>query len=330
MKIVLQSRAYWPNLGGIETVARLLAEDFAALGHSIVVLTDTPAAQEVSPGVGVLRQVSLARRVAALRESDVVLMFGLGLRFLPLPLALRRPTVVSHHGVYADWRPATVLKRCVPRFTRNIAATGAVARSFAGSATVIPNPYDDTLFRRRPEIERNRDLVFVGRLVSDKGLDVLIGALTLLAQGGSRPSLTVIGAGPEEAACRQAAAAGGIDRQIAWAGSLHGEALATELNKHRVLVAPSVVKEGFGVVALEGLASGCVIVGSSGGGLPEAIGPGGRTFANGDVGALAEALRATLQGAAPSAAAVAEHLGRHTRRAVAQHYLEVLRSAARA
>lgn len=329
MKIVLQSRAYWPNIGGIETVARLLAEDFNALGHSTLVLTDTPAAEEASPGVTVLRRTTLGRRVAALREADVVLMFGLGLRFLPLPLLLRRPTVVSHHGVYGGWRPAVVLKRCVPFFTRNIAATAAVARSFGGPATVIPNPYDDALFRERPEIERSRDLVFVGRLVSEKGLDVLVAALALLAQAGFRPSLTVIGSGPEEARCRQAVVTCGLDRQVLWAGSLLGEALATALNGHRVLVVPSLVNEGFGVVALEGLASGCVVVGSDGGGLPEAIGPGGRTFPNGDVRALADALRATLEAVEPPPrAAVRAHLAGHARRFVAQRYLEVLRDAA--
>ena len=45
---------------------------------------------------------------------------------------------------------------------------------------VIGNPYDDSVFRLRPEIARDKALVFVGRLVSDKGVDVLLRALNVL------------------------------------------------------------------------------------------------------------------------------------------------------
>jgi glycosyltransferase involved in cell wall biosynthesis len=48
--------------------------------------------------------------------------------------------------------------------------------------------------------------------------------------------------------------------------------------------------EGFGVVALEGIACGCVVVGANGEGLPEAIGKCGKIFPNGDPLALADLL----------------------------------------
>ncbi len=53
--------------------------------------------------------------------------------------------------------------------------------------------------------------------------------------------------------------------------------------------------EPFGIVALEGIACGCVVVGSEGGGLPEAIGPCGRTFKNGDAQDLARVLAELLR-----------------------------------
>ncbi len=324
----MQSGPYWPLLGGVETLARLLAEEFAALGHTTAVITDTPASSEDKSGVMVIRQASLRRRLAALRDADVVLMFGLGLRFLPLPILQRRPTVICHHGMYEGWRPAAVLKRCVNRLTRNIAPSQAVARALNAPATVIPNWYDDALFSRRQGVVRARDLAFVGRLVSDKGLELLIEAMALLAGEGQRPTLTVIGSGPEEEHCRRAATAGGVERQVEWSGSVQGEALAVALNRHRALVVPSLWSEPFGIVALEGMACGCAVVGSGGGGLPEAIGPGGRTFANGDARALAEALRATLADSPAAPGAVEEHLRRHSRRVVAQRYLEVLKDAA--
>lgn len=330
MRILLQSTVYWPNLGGIETVARLLAEEFAVLGHSVVVLTDTRARAERGTAVAVLRNAPLRRRLAELRKADVVLMFGTSLRFLPLPLLERCPTVVSHHGWYDGPGPAEGLKRMINRATSNIAPSQAVARVLRAPAIVIPNPYDDVVFHRRPEIERKGELVFLGRLVSDKGLLLLIEALALLARGGDRPTLTVIGVGPEEASCRHAAVTADVDRQIKWVGSLRDEPLAVELSSHRVLVVPSIWREPFGVVALEGLACGCAVVGSAGGGLPEAMGPGGRTFPNGDAPALAAVLRMTLRDGQPAdPAAIEAHLERHSPRVVARRYLEVLDAACR-
>jgi glycogen(starch) synthase len=60
------------------------------------------------------------------------------------------------------------------------------------------------------------------------------------------------------------------------------------------MVVPTRIKEGFGVVALEGIACGCVVVDSMPGGFPEAIGRCGTTFPNGDASALAEVLQEPL------------------------------------
>jgi glycogen synthase len=79
-------------------------------------------------------------------------------------------------------------------------------------------------------------------------------------------------------------------------------------------------------VALEGAASGCVVLGSEGGGLPEAIGPTGLTFRRNDATDLAEKLTHLLQHpqewpryreAAPA------HLDLHQPTGAARRYLEV-------
>jgi glycosyltransferase involved in cell wall biosynthesis len=102
------------------------------------------------------------------------------------------------------------------------------------------------------------------------------------------------------------------------------------LNQHRILAVPSRWEEPFGVVALEGIACGCVVVAADGGGLPEAIGPCGVTFARGDAGALAERFRELLRPGAdlrPFHAAAPAHLARHATREVAARYLAVFREA---
>jgi glycosyltransferase involved in cell wall biosynthesis len=143
-------------------------------------------------------------------------------------------------------------------------------------------------------VDRDRDLVFVGRLVSDKGADLLLEALARLAGDGLRPLLEIVGGGPEEAALRAQARQLGIEAQVEFLGIRTGAELVHLLNAHRILVVPSRYHEPFGIVALEGIACGCVVVGSEGGGLKEAIGPCGPTFPNGDVAALAARLAELL------------------------------------
>src|SRR5262249_34552970 len=154
-------------------------------------------------------------------------------------------------------------------------------------SVVIGNPYRDEIFHGIPGIERTLDLAFVGRLVTDKGVDLLLDALALLAGRGLQPSLSVIGDGPESERLEEQTRRLDLDGQVTFLGTGTGEDLCAILHHHRILVVPSRYNEPFGIVALEGIACGCAVVGSAGGGLPEAMGPCGLTFPNGDVPALA-------------------------------------------
>jgi len=92
---------------------------------------------------------------------------------------------------------------------------------------------------------------------------------------------------------------------------------------------PSRYQEPFGIVALEGIACGCVVVGSEGGGLREAIGPCGLTFPNGDASALARCLAQLLRDDESVRALrrpAAQHLLRFRRAKVAGEYLRLMRS----
>ena len=98
------------------------------------------------------------------------------------------------------------------------------------------------------------------------------------------------------------------------------------------MAVPSRWAEPFGIVALEGIACGCVVVGTNLGGLPEAIGPCGVTVPNADTSAMARALRSLLENdrlRADYRSCAPVHLARHSRLEVARSYLRVLESAAR-
>ncbi len=116
---------------------------------------------------------------------------------------------------------------------------------------------------------------------------------------------------------------------MTFAGPKSGAELVNLLQEHKILVIPSRYDEPFGVVALEGIACGCIAVGSSGGGLPEAIGPCGVTFPNGDADALGQVLEKLLR--APEerqrlAANAPQHLAKFHAAVVAEAYLALFRA----
>ena len=99
---------------------------------------------------------------------------------------------------------------------------------------------------------------------------------------------------------------------------------------HQIMVVPSRWLEPFGIVALEGIACGCVVVGSAGGGLKDAIGPCGVTFPNGDIQTLTQKIADLLLNPYKLATYKAKaelHLLPHKRLAVAEAYLKVFEQA---
>jgi glycosyltransferase involved in cell wall biosynthesis len=122
----------------------------------------------------------------------------------------------------------------------------------------------------------------------------------------------------------------GLNDQVRFLGARSQSEVGALLRRHRIVVVPSLWAEPFGMVALEGLASGCVIIGSDQGGLPEAIGACGLTFPNGDVNALSEKLEMALADREIESrllGGVEPHLAKHRPAFVAGRYLEVMRSA---
>jgi glycosyltransferase involved in cell wall biosynthesis len=338
MKILVYSPAFLPNVGGLELNTAHLAEGISRAGHEVVVVTTTAGGKdEEALPYRVVRRPSPRELLRWTRWCDVFYQANVSLRgFWPL-LLVRRPWVVSHHSWYCQgdgritWRDR--LKRRLLRFSSaSISVSQAVADDLTISSVVIPNSYRDELFRRLPGVERSEDLVFLGRLVSDKGVDLLLDALALLAKEGLRPRLTVIGGGPEGPALREQAARLGLAGQVGFLGIRTGEALVEILNRHRIMVVPSRYDEPFGIVALEGIACGCVVVGSEGGGLKQAIGPCGDTFRNGDVEDLARVLGHRLRQPELDAECLeqaAAHLARHGSGLVLAAYLREIEGAAR-
>jgi glycogen synthase len=302
MRILLYTPAFLPMVGGLEINIANLAEQMTLSGHEIVVVTTTPDSSEEDENhpYRVVRCPSPAELLRWARWCEVFFQANVSLRGLWPLLLVHRPWVVSHHSWYCQpdgrivWRDR--LKRYLLRYAAaSLAVSQAMAQDLGGSTGTIQNPYRDQLFRILPGIERTGDIIFLGRLVSDKGVDVLLSALSILSREGFEPRLTIVGDGPEAPRLEAHVEALDLTDRIKFLGKRQGPELVEILNRHRLMVVPSRYDEPFGIVALEGIACGCVIVGSEGGGLPEAIGPCGRTFKNGDAQDLARVLAELLR-----------------------------------
>lgn len=337
MNILVSSHAFAPSLGGIETVSALLADEFVKANHSVVIVTQSAGESDRTQlGARIVRRASPRQLLGLVKWCDVFWHNNLSIRTMWPASLLRRPLVVTHSGSYCH-RPAGLdavlrLKHAIVNRVTSVAISRYVASFFRTRSAIIPNPFDAHVFQAgNPHVERRREFIFLGRLVEEKGLDILLQALSGLRQRDLRPQLTVVGSGPELEKMQDLTKRLGLEAQVQFRGPQTGSELASTLNEHQTLVVPSRYDEPFGVVALEGIACGCAVIASSGGGLPEAVGPCGITFPNGDIAALEKALerlstrsdeRERLVAQAPS------HLSQFQPRLVAERYLELFQSVA--
>lgn len=349
MKILMTSHRFAPDVGGIETQSELLARIFTDIGHQVAVVTQTPHSSGESidrfPFV-VERLPSLIKLAALYHWADVVLQVNIELRTLWPTLCFRKPFVISTCTWISDangkLRPVDRLKRLIlRRATASIAISEAIRRDSCTASVVVGNPFRSDQFQCLNSLIRSRAFVFVGRLVSDKGVDLLLKAFSLLISdtsllshvqsSGCELALTIIGDGPEQSSLARLSMELGIAENVCFVGSLLGEDLVQCLNQHCVMAVPSRWAEPFGIVALEGAACGCIVVGSDGGGLPDAIGEGGFLFKSGCVRDLAATLRKALTLPIEEVSCLrqrsAAHLQQHTEHYVAARYLSVLEEA---
>jgi glycosyltransferase involved in cell wall biosynthesis len=132
---------------------------------------------------------------------------------------------------------------------------------------------------------------YMGRLVEEKGVDVLLAALARVpeAQG------LLIGGGPERQRLQARAAALGLSDRVRFVGSVPSLQAPRWIAALDCLVLPSRTtprwKEQFGRVLAEAMSCGVAVVGSSSGEIPRVIGNAGTMVEEGDADALTRALR---------------------------------------
>jgi len=325
MKILLFS-PFHSTLGGMEQASQNLARKFVALDHQALVITTPEHARTAPPIRGVeVHGVPLAKIPRRLRR---VSRLGRYLRYFPASARSVRTIVVSERpdivlmicqrdrGVYAACFPGAVVTATLQNSTPAITAfdlwnlrrwLGRCEWIFAASEHTlkntiqevpgiqrrcesVPNGIDLELFEiDAPPREPGPYILFLGRMVFQKGADILIEAFHKIEK--KIPNIHLLMAGDGEDLERLQSQALNPNGRIFFHGAAKRDVVPSLIRNSLFLVVPSRF-EPLGIVNIEAMASGKAVVASRVGGIPEIVTEGetGLLVPPEDPDALAEAL----------------------------------------
>ena len=145
----------------------------------------------------------------------------------------------------------------------NVVPNGVNITNYSG----IERDYD---FRRRYAMDNEKIILFMGRLVYEKGVQYLIGAMPKILEHYHDAKLVIAGKGGMIDELRREAENLGISNKVYFAGYLKGKDVARMYKAADISVFPSTY-EPFGIVALEAMLAEIPIVVSDIGGLNEIV-----------------------------------------------------------
>jgi glycosyltransferase involved in cell wall biosynthesis len=302
----------------------------------VVTETSLGAAAELeSESYCIIRNPSFSRRTQLVKESDLVFSNGASMGMFFYAKVLGKPFVWTHNGyqvscidglgwAYGEASPITpaasvffhlrrsgllrgavetlklFLRRAIARrVDLNVAATQWVAfRQPLPNQVQLYTPYELSSFEYDIQIGEKHEyaFVFVGRLVTEKGVKTLLMAFYLFLQNnpGFSGRLLIVGDGPEKTSLERFSRDLGIVERTDFVGRMTGLELLLQIKKAPIAIVPSEWEEPMGGVALELLAAGRCLIVSKRGGMAECMGNASLTFDNGDPNSLCQCMESLV------------------------------------
>jgi len=340
MKILILTHKFYPDIGGIEINSEILANYLYDSGYEIRIMTWSENSSFCTKEFpySIVRNPNKFRILKEHKWADLVFENNPCLKLSWPLLFLKKPHLITLH----TWIQRLDGRKSIQdRLKLNwlnkaktvIAVSNALKAGTYEDALVIENSYKEELFKRMPEISKTEDFVFLGRLVTDKGADMAIELIEMLKQTdmslgkSSFKKLTIIGDGPEMENLKVLVNDYNLKEVVNFTGALSGEDLVKKLNEHKYILIPSRWKEPFGIVALEGIACGCIPIVSNEGGLPDAIGNTGVVFERNNLQSLYNNVQTLLNNPLMDRilrSYFKKHLEDHTSKHVSEKYLKII------
>jgi glycosyltransferase involved in cell wall biosynthesis len=203
----------------------------------------------------------------------------------------------------SGWTAAKLLTFMFPRnwlsraATTNIAVTVHVDhRQKLLHTKVVYHGIDDPLpIPDRSIPSQKLRIAYVGRLVPEKGISVLLEAGKILKAEGHDFEIRIIGDGSERPKLEDLLQREKLEAFTSITGFLTGDAFAHALRDVTIVVMPSTWEETAGLAAIEQMMRGRLVIAADIGGLAEVLGHTGLKFPPGNAASLAECLRSAIK-----------------------------------
>lgn len=214
------------------------------------------------------------------------------------------PFILTQHGPAglplrkSIWFPFLVNKKTIGKYVLNkadkiIVLTQSVKYALISKGIesekieVIPTGVPTDLYKPSfpsilPEIgirDQEKVILFVGRLVENKGVHILLRAFCEVQRKVDAVKLVIVGSGELEGDLRSLAQRLGVEKKVLFLGKFPQEKMPFIYSGADIFVLPTLYSEPFGIAAVEALSSGVPVIASNIGGLKEIV-------ENGNVGYL--------------------------------------------
>jgi glycosyltransferase involved in cell wall biosynthesis len=118
-----------------------------------------------------------------------------------------------------------------------------------------------------PKHEERLELLYIGRLSIEKGIDILLESCAYLVKLGEEFHLRIVGSGPKELAYRNLCHDLNLENKVTFLGTRPRNELGSIYRSAHLLCVPS-ISEPFSIVTIEALVSGVPVIGTNVGGIP--------------------------------------------------------------
>jgi glycosyltransferase involved in cell wall biosynthesis len=303
MRVVFFTLVFPPKRGGMETFAKIFVEAMERKGVEVTVICpQRNSGSGKTSSFPIIGNPFSLSAIKAIKNAHILHLNGNTLKggTLFLPFLKKKPLLITHHGYQTfcptglAWSPEgectggpkggpcpvclkkgifprakTYLHFLLPHLARkNIAVSRFLEnRLKLPRSTVIYNALPPFFFTEGYEEKEDR-IVFVGRLVQEKGILLLLSALSLLKEG----TLWIIGDGPLRKECESFVEKKGLKKRVIFLGEKSEEETACLMKSATVLCVPTLSPETFGYTVAQGMAMGKAVVGTPVGAIPELIG----------------------------------------------------------